>query len=245
MALTKFKSELLAYESFTRLLRQAEECADAFRQASIDVPAALKRLLADESENGDEPKELQLSLIPPVRREQTPIEAGRDWISISVGDCTPTSVTLAVLKEANRPMRARDVSERVLQHLPQATYGTIANLATRLAGSQIQRTDDGWTLLRPESAPVLCNGYLWGPPTVFSKQEIAAHRREALCMVLQTFPTGLQIVQIVDQLKSLGWVQAPINKDLLKEDVAVLSAQGKISKRGNSGKWELRKGDRD
>jgi hypothetical protein len=244
MALTKFRSELLAYESFTRLLRQAEECADAFRQASIDVPSALKRLLAEESED-DEPRELQLSLIPPVRREHTPPEADKDWISISVSDCTPTSVTLAVLREAGRPMRAREVSERVLQHLPGATYGSIANLATRLAGSQIQRADEGWTLLKPELAPILNGGYLWGLPSIFSKQEIAAHRREALCMVLQAFPSGLQIVQIVDQLKSLGWVQAPINKDLLKEDVAVLSAQGKINKRGNSGKWELRKGDRD
>jgi hypothetical protein len=40
-------------------------------------------------------------------------------------------------------------------------------------------------------------------------------------------------------LRRCAWVVAPINKDLLKDDIAILLAQGRIRRRGNTKKWEL------
>jgi hypothetical protein len=53
--------------------------------------------------------------------------------------------------------------------------------------------DDGWILLEPEIAPLLAAGYLWGHSSVFQKQEVAAHRREAIILILEAYPSGLQV----------------------------------------------------
>lgn len=234
----KFKTEMALYESFAALLRRAEELAAAFQDAGIQTPEPLKRLF-DEDQKEDDSKAVQLPLIPPIRRENIPTDAGKDWISIWAQEGTPTSVTLALLRGSKEPVRPRDLNQRVLEILPDATAGSVANIGTRLGGSVIDRGEDGWSLARIDSAPVLFDGFLWGPPSVFQKQEIAAHRREALLYVLERFPSGLQIVQIADELKKLGWVKAPINKDLVKDDVNVLAKEQKIRRRGNSGKWEI------
>jgi hypothetical protein len=242
MAGEKFKSELLAYQAFSRLLEQAEACADAFRNASIDVPEPLKRLLAEEvAERVDD---AQLSIIPPIKRDHTPTRAGKEWISIPVRECTATTVTLAVLEKAGIPMRSRDVKDGVIGLLPSATDAVVANIGTRLRDSTIRIDDEGWSLSDLNNAAILDGDYLWGPPSVFQKQEIAAHRREAIILVLERYPSGLQIVQIVDELRRLGWVKAPINKDLVKDDVQKLAEAGKIRRRGNSGKWEISREER-
>lgn len=41
-------------------------------------------------------------------------------------------------------------------------------------------------------------------------------------------------MQIVDELKRLGWVKASINKDLVKDDVQILAEEGKLRRRGSS-----------
>jgi hypothetical protein len=225
-------------------LEQAEICADAFRNASIEVPEPLKRLLAEEPEGEDESKETQLSLIPPIKREHVPGVAEKDWISIPVKECTATSITLAVLRNAVVPMRSRDVKDAVCSLLSSASDGVVANIATRLKGSLIRIDQEGWSLASLECAPVLDGEFLWGPAGIFQKQEVAAHRREAIVLVLERYKTGLQIVQIVDELRRLGWVKAPINKDLVKDDVQNLAADGKIRRRGNSGKWEVSREER-
>jgi hypothetical protein len=48
----------------------------------------------------------------------------------------------------------------------------------------------------------------------------------------------LQTVQIVEELHNCSWVQAPVNKDLLKADLEILRTKGKI-KRGSSKKWGI------
>lgn len=242
MAGDKFKSELLAYQAFSRLLEQAESCADAFRNASIEVPNPLKRLLAEEVE--EDSGSAQMSLIPPIKREHTPTVADKDWISIPVKECTATTVTLAVLENAGTAMKSRDVKDAVCGLLPTATDAVIANIGTRLRDSLLCINDEGWSLVEMDSAPVLDGEFLWGPPSIFQKQEIAAHRREAIILVLERYPSGLQVVQIVDELRRLGWVKAPINKDLVKDDVQKLADTGKIRRRGNSGKWEIAREER-
>ena len=181
-----------------------------------------------------------LTHIPPPDRPEAPREATDEWIWIRLSDAVVSSVILAALRSSTEPMRARDVKEFVLNALPNAASGSIPNAGTRLQeDGVIERIDDGWKLLRPESAGIIHGGFLWANPSVLMKPEIAAHRRDAILHILRHFPTGLQVVQIVEQLKQCPWVHAPVNKDLLKADMGVLAEQRKVRQRGNSGKWEL------
>ncbi len=136
-------------------------------------------------------------------------------------------------------MRAKDVVAAITRILPSVHRGSIANIGARLEGKVINRTDDGWTLIDTAKAGVLHAGMLWGPPEIFQKTELAAHRREAILHLLAAQPSGLQIVQIVEQLLGCPWVHAPVNKDLLKADMEELRKDGKVRRVGNSKKWEL------
>jgi hypothetical protein len=77
--------------------------------------------------------------------------------------------------------------------------------------------------------------------SAFGIHDVAAHRRESILHILSGYTTGLQIVQIVDQLRKCSWVHAPVNKDLLKADMEVLQEREKARRRGNSKKWEALK----
>jgi hypothetical protein len=241
MAAEQLKAERLAYSMWSELLEQAEACASAFEKAAIAPPERLQRLLGDGNEKngaaGKEPQ--QYALIPPIRREHMPVAAQEDWISIPVKECGAQSITLAVLRAGDGPMRSRDVKNKVCDLLSSATDGVVSNVATRLKGSMIRMEKDGWSLIDGERAPILDHDFLWGPPEVFQKPEIAYHRREAIILLLERYPSGLEIVQLVDELRRLGWVKAPINKDLLKEDVQRMLESGKIRRRGNTRKWEV------
>ena len=228
------------YSRFTALLKEAGDCATAFQEAGVETPEPLRRMLQEESEE-EESTSTQLPLMPPIRREDVPELAERNWISIKAEECSPTTVTLGVLRIQSEPIRPRDLNTLVIDILPDVTPGSIANIGTRLGDTVIERGANGWSLMNASMAPLMHDGYLWGPPTLFSKQDLAAHRREALLYVLGHFPTGLQVVQILDQLKRLGWLKAPVNKDLVKEDMLALANEGKVRRRGNSAKWELRK----
>ena len=95
----------------------------------------------------------------------------------------------------------------------------------------------GWRLLDPTSAAVLHEGHLWGLPSLFEKQEIAAHRRDSLLHLLRTCEDGLQIVQATKMLRACEWMKAPATKDLLKVDTQLLQEQGLIRRVSNSKKW--------
>jgi len=101
------------------------------------------------------------------------------------------------------------------------------------------RSKAGWSLLSPESAPILHDGYIWGPPEIFTTQELAVHRREAILHLLRFYRAGLQTSQIIELLQKCAWVHAPVNKELVQDDVQLLSKAEKIRRRGNSRKWEL------
>ena len=74
--------------------------------------------------------------------------------------------------------------------LPNVPRGSISNIGTRLFGDLIEKTDDGWKLLKPERAGIIQDGMLWGPPVIFGKEELAAQRRDAILHVLKLFPSG-------------------------------------------------------
>lgn len=235
MTVDLFNAELEAQRSLLDLYEQAKKCQTLFEHAHIALPEVLKRVLGM---NGTGEKAAASHVSAPQRPPMPP-EAEQNWISIRDREGTPTSIVLAMLRSAKGPVRAKDLNDRVMNVLPNVLRGSISNIGSRLDDKLIRRTKEGWELVKPEAAGVLYKGFLWGPPSIFGKSELAAQRREALLHLLQYFESGLQIVQIVEQLKRCPWVVAPINKDLVKEDIGVLSQQQKIKRRGNSKKWEL------
>ena len=123
--------------------------------------------------------------------------------------------------------------------MPNVPSGSIFNVGAKLHGKKILRSDDGWTLIKPEYGGIISDKFLWGPKEIFQKTELAAHRREAIIHLLTVFKSGLQTRQIVDNLHKCPWVHAPINKDLLKADLEILAAKDAVKRQGNSKKWIL------
>jgi hypothetical protein len=233
-----FELESAAARSLVDLFEQAKKCQQLYEQAHMALPEPLRRVLGLNGSDGRNvgPK---APAIPAPERRDAPKEATADWVRIDAKAASTTAITLAVLRSAKKPMRARDLNDRVLAILPNILRGSISNVGTRLEGTLIQRTDEGWSLIDPNKAGIVHNGFLWSPIEALGKQEIAAHRREAIVYILQLFNSGLQIVQIVEHLGNCEWVHAPMNKDLVKIDVQILSEEGKVRRRGNTKKWEF------
>ena len=154
-------------------------------------------------------------------------EAEPDWIWINQADATATSVVLAVLRGARGIVRAKDVAEKVTAILPSASYGTVANVGSRLNEKQIRRAEDGWLLLTPETAGVVFRasfGVLLPSLTSLNWQRIGVTRFSTSC---GSFEPALKHPILGELQKCNSWVRAPINKDLLKEDMEALQGEGK------------------
>ena len=234
-----FIAELEASRSLVELIEQAKKCQALYERAHMALPEPLRRVLGMNGTGtgkGSAPPNISAPDKPPM-----PIDASPEWIWIRASEAMPANIVMAVLRGAKGPLRPKDVIERVTAILPEIPAGTIYNVGPRLEKQGVIRrsNETGWELLKPEIAGVVHKGYFWGHPAIFSKQELAAQRRAALLHILGFHPTGLQIVQILQQLKRCPWVVAPINKDLVKEDIGVLSNAGKVRRRGNTKNWEI------
>jgi len=228
-------AEEAAVQSLSELLAQARKCKLLHEQANMSLPEPLKRVLGM---NGYGRTLDARPRIPPLERTTRPPEAQDNWISIPVKDATPTSVVLALLRVSHKPMRAKEVVDNVIRFLPNVRGGSVANIGSRLQDKLINRTPDGWAIIDSAKAGILHGGMIWGPPDIFEKTEVAAHRREAILHLLACQPSGLQITQLVEQLSGCSWVHAPVSKDLLKADMDVLKQGDLVRRRGNSKKWE-------
>jgi len=172
---------------------------------------------------------------PPFPR---PSIATDDWVWVGLKYAMPSTAITAVLRDETGWLRSRDVIAKVVALLPSVSSGSVANLFSRLEGDVLKREGEGWTLVSRDRAPVLHEGRLWGFAEAFKKEEIASYRRDIIIYVLQQYSSGFQIVQIVEQLQKLPWLKAPYNKDLVKDDMQALQAEGRARHRGNSRKWE-------
>jgi hypothetical protein len=234
------QAEQEAYQSYLALLDQARRCAELYERAELDLPERVQRLLGMIEGGARKVTRNAGAHIQPPERINPPKESGVDWISIDAKKGIVTTVMLAILRSANGgPVRSKEVTEKVREILQDATPGSVANAGTRVFGDSVERTDEGWKLIKPEKAAILHEGRLWGPPSVFVSPEIAAHRRDGILHILKAFPTGLQIVQIVEQLKNCSWVKAPVSKDLLKMDMQVLRSEEKVRQVSHSKKWQI------
>jgi hypothetical protein len=229
-------AEQEATRSLMELFEQAKKCQQLHERAQMTLPEPLKRMLGM-STNGT--KKAVMS-IPPPERPPLPIGADSDWVCIKAEDAYPTSVALAFLREVGGPVAAKDVVSGVIQILPEVRPGSISNLGTRLDGKEINRSKDGWELINPDTAPILSDGIIWALPAMFSMQELAVHRREAVLHLIRTVRAGLQTSQIIEHLQNCSWVHAPVSKELVQDDVEYWFKKGKIKRSGNSKKWVVK-----
>jgi hypothetical protein len=236
--LSKFEAEHKAVESLSNLYAIAAECKKLHEAAGLSLPGTLLRIFSDQKIASS--SRTPVIMIPGIERDQIPKEANDDWISIHVSAATPTTLAMALLRKASHPLRPKELVDLVEKVIPAVSSGTVYNLGFRLEkeGTLLKR-DDGWTLAKPEIAPLLSDDLLWGPKEAFAKPDIAAHRREAIIHILRMDRSGLQIVQLVAKLHDCAWLKAPINKDLVKADMEVMEKEGMVRQRGNSRKWEV------
>ncbi|MGB6130508.1 MAG: hypothetical protein WCC14_09285 [Acidobacteriaceae bacterium] len=235
--LSKFEAERKAVDSLGRLYAAADECRRLYESAGMALPETVLRIFSDQKNSGT--SRTPVINIPAIERDSVPPEATEEWISISASAATPTTVALALLRGARHPLRPKELVDAVGNIIPDVSGGSVYNLGFRLEKEgKLVKTEDGWALAKSDFAPVLDHGLIWGPPESLAKQDVAAHRREAILHVLRMDKSGLQIVQLVAKLHDCPWVKAPVNKDLLKADMQVLLDGGKVRQRGNSRKWE-------
>jgi hypothetical protein len=246
MSSDRIDAERQAITSLMELYEQADKCRKLYERAELTLPEALQRFLGMSEQAAKQSVNRPMGntvKIPEPAKKDGPDGANSDWVSIDAASASATAIALAVLRGAGAAVRPKDLFQRVTDVLPGVPSGTLANIGTRLGGDVIARGEDGWRLSKPEMAGILYAGRLWAPLSILTKQELAAHRREAIFHVLKHFPTGLQTVQLVEQLQNCEWVHAPVNKDLLKADMEALAQDGKVRRRGNSKKWEITSGE--
>jgi hypothetical protein len=229
-------AEQEAAQSFVELVAQAKRCQQLYERANMTLPESVKRFFSLHT-NG---KKLVAS-VPPPERPPLPSEAEANWVSIRIEDAYPQNVALALLRSAGGTLAVKDLIEEFEARLENVNRGTVYNVGPRLdTAGIITRSDGVWELIKPENAPILHENLIWAPASVFNKQELAAHRRDAIIHVLRTFRAGLQTSQIIEVLQNCPWVHAPVNKELVQDDVQILSkAPAKIKRRGNTKKWGL------
>jgi hypothetical protein len=240
MSNDRWVAEQEAIRSLLEVYERAEHSRQLYERANMAIPEPLRRFLGVSESPAKGPR-LVASVPAPDR--PAPPDAEPGFISIETKVASPATLAVAVLREVGQPMRAKDVIARVVELNPDTAPGSVANAATKLDGTAIKRTDSGWTLLPSAKAGILFENRVWGPPTLFGKYELAAHRREAVVHLLHAYRSGLQTLQIMEQLRSCPWMHAPVSKELIQDDVKILEQEGRIRRRGHSRKWEIRPGE--
>lgn len=232
--------EARALEAIQALVRQAEVSRNLCDEAGMDYPAPLRRILGIDSVNGNAGGLGQPIIGPPPYHVRPPGAPG-DWLAVPVDSMSAQTGVLAVLRHKGRPVPVKSVIAEFARLGIEANPGSIANVGTRLvANGVINRSkEDGWSLVDPSTAPILAGQHVWGQSELFTKQELAARRREAIRYLLQRFVDGLQNLQILNRLKELDWLRTPLNKDLVKADMEEMQQAGLIRRLGNSKKWAL------
>ncbi|MGC2193227.1 MAG: hypothetical protein WA628_01040 [Terriglobales bacterium] len=232
------KDELAASKMLVDLLEKAEQTRQFYQGLRLPLPDALRRLLGSNGtglETGTgSAASFKLPAMPP--------EAGDDWAWILVKECSPGTLIKVLLRQPKTALRSKELFERINALDVVASLGTVSNAAVRLETQEVITRDPqgAWTLAKSDEAGILYEGYVWGPQSIFTVHELAAHRREAILQILRKWPGGLQMVQLTEHLRQLEWLRAPVNKDLVKADLDRLQGEGKVRRAlGHSKKWVL------
>jgi hypothetical protein len=226
-----------AIAAYKKAIDAVRECGVAYENAGMAPPDRIVRFMTSSAASVADPKPRMPQLPPPARPQQPP-DARPSWLWLPFDSVTPTTAILAILRTAGGTLSPSDIKARIdaLREEP-VSKGVVANIGTRLDGKDIVRTDDGWSLLNREAAPVLHESNVWGPKEAFETYDIAEHRRRCVMHVLRQ--QELQVMQILRTLEECSWIHAPLSKDLLKTDLQLLDSENKAKRIGNSGKWRL------
>jgi len=137
-------------------------------------------------------------------------------------------------------MPPREIIREMQRYQPDIGEGGVYNVGAQQGGKIIDKTDDGWRLTDPSKAPVIHDGYAWGPAELFGTHEKAAHRRLLILKFLhETAPEGLTRMQIVEKLEKTGECKASSSKDLVGLDLKILLEADKIRRIGTSREWKI------
>lgn len=233
----RLQREMEAYSSLSKLLDDAQRTRDLFVAAKLDIPAPLLRLTG---ENGKERPPAVVATIPTMELPPKPAAAGDDWVFVPMDGAYPMTLVKALLRNSGGAMKPRELVDAIQSLRPELGSGGVYNTGPRLEKAGIiEKSDHGWVLVEEDTGPILTNEGVWGHPKELQKQEVAAHRRALLVHVLSLYKSGLQVVQIVEQLKGCIQCKAPVTKDLVKADMLALQEEKRVKRAGNSKKWVL------
>jgi hypothetical protein len=235
--------ELKAMEALRKLRDEAQAVKETFIRAGMSLPPSLAALLGESPGGQQVTRRPKFSLSAP-QGPSPPPGAEDDWIWIPLDELTATPLALALLR-ANGPMSAKSLAEDVVKRLPGTNDGSVFNIVARHDGKRLNRTEDGFELADPKDAPVIHGANAWGPISVFTRHELASHRRSIIMHLLSAVPAGLQEMQIVSHLKDLPYCQSTVNKSLVKADMQLLKEAGKVKRVGNTKKWTATKSRAD
>src|SRR5271165_5490350 len=198
----RIQAEHDAIRSLSQLYEDAQRCKELYEHAQMSLPEPLKRFLGLEVPAGQSANQERLTFQVPAPSRKRPDGADMDWVWVRIQDCTPTTLICAALRAAGGSLQSREAIEAV-QKLKDLPGGSIYNSATRLQREQVlDRADGWWHLTKPDTAPIIDGDVVWGAPATFDKIELATHRRLAILHILSFYEAGLQIVQLVEQLRN-------------------------------------------
>ena len=166
-------------------------------------------------------------------------DRGAKLVSIHASVASSSSLSLAILDSASRPLRAPEVSRLVNVWLPETPPESVYNILRNCERGGLLKCDsEGWTSVRGSNSISLCKDFVWGPPGELNQADIAAHRREGILRIIERYP-GLRALQITRCLLDWRWIKAPITKTIVGFDLAILTRQGFTQRRLGGRAWFL------
>ena len=235
MGSSNFELESAAYDALKNWVDDAKKVKTAFERASLPLPPTLARALGHE----DASKRRSPAAIR-VEEPERPVEAKEGWVWLPITEALTISLVKAVLRGEEGPVKPKDVIDRIADLRNDLASGGVYNSAPRLIRDEIiEKVDGMWRLIAPDRCPVIKDVHLWGNPENLQKQEVAAHRRLLIVHLLEVFPGGLQVLQVVEQLKKMEQCKSPVTKDLVKADMTAMQDDKRVKRAGNSKKWVL------
>lgn len=233
---SKLLKKAKAYAAASKLMEDAHQVYILFEEAGEDPREHLANLLGDDDEMATSARAI---ITPPLDPER-PEWAEPTWIWVPMEAMAPMGMVLALLQKSRGPLTQRALIDEMTRLGFEVNGGSIANIGTRLdSQNKITRTEDGWALRGAQATPLLDGReHVWGPVEVFTRQEVAAHRRLLVLHILRAHPSGLLQSQILSIMEGCEWVHAPFNKDLIKGDIEAMADERRVRRVGPTAKWE-------
>lgn len=217
-------------------MRDGESVRQLFAEAGVPLPSRLAQFLGHDGIAPD-----TRIIIPPPSTPRRPAHGEPAWIWVPITDLLAKNLVLGVLRSSDVPMTPKKVIDEARRlGASVKNDGSVMNLGKPLfEDGTIARTEDGWVLKKDRRAPLISDGFAWGPLDIFTVQEVAAHRRQLILHILRLSPSGLQQAQLVSNLEACDWRNGvPVGKDLIKLDIDALAKDNRVRRVGATSKWE-------